>query len=104
MAAGHRRRATHTDNQVKAMPARTIEHGSGTAVPLMAMLSKRQLPDVLFKAVPCVLTLSTPVEAFTISIAKFGLFAAAGSLIVTVKPVNQSWPAGAPFNSKLSLT
>jgi hypothetical protein len=72
------------------MPARTIEHGSGTAVPLMAMLSKRQLPEVLFKGVPFrAATLSPSVDAFTISIANFGLFAASGSTIVAVNPGNQ---------------
>ena len=70
--------------------AKATVDGSGTGVPLMVTRSKRQLPELLFKAVPAVLTLSTPVDAFTNSIAKFGLLAARGSLIVAVNPVNQS--------------
>ena len=82
----------------------TTDDGSGTAVPLMVILSKRQLPELLFKAVPWVLTSSAPVDAFTISIAKFGLLAARGSLIVAVNPANQSCPAVEPLLSRLSLT
>ena len=59
----------------------------------MVTRSKRQLPELLFKAVPCALTLSAPVDAFTISIANFGLFAASASVIVAVNPRNQSCPA-----------
>ena len=61
--------------------------GSGTV--LMLTLSNRQLPELLFKAVPAVLTQSAPVDAFTISIAKFALLAAPASVIVAVSPVNQ---------------
>ena len=48
-------------------------------MPEIVTLSKRQFPEVLFKAVPWVLRLSVPVDAFTISMPKFGLFAAFGS-------------------------
>ena len=89
----------------KPRPSSDTTDGSGTAeVPEMTTLSKRQLPELLFKAVPWVLTLSAPVEAFTISMAKFGSLAAAGSLMVAVKPVNQSCPAFEPLFKRLSLT
>src|SRR5271168_5543094 len=60
----------------------------GRRVPLMLMLSKRQLPEVLFKAVPAPLTHEAPVDALTILTAKFVLFAAAGSVMVAVKLLN----------------
>ena len=53
----------------------------------------RQLPEVLFKAVPEALVQSAPVAAFTISTANLGLLAAFGSLMVAVSPGNQACPA-----------
>jgi len=78
--------------------------GTGVAVPEIATLSKRQLPELLFKAVPCVLTSSAPVDALTSLMAKFGSFAAFGLVIVAVRSVNQSWPAFDPLFKRLSLT
>src|SRR5580658_9868285 len=59
----------------------------------MVTLSNRQLPELLFKAVPDALISSAPVEAFTISTANLGLLAAFGSLMAALNPVNQSCPA-----------
>src|SRR5579863_8628588 len=70
--------------------------------PLIMILSKRQLPEVLFKGAPWLLTQDAPVEAFTMRMPKCELLAASGSLIVAVRFVNHSCPL--PTELDIQLT
>ena len=81
-----------------------VNAGPVGARPLMAILSKRQLPEVLFKSAPVAARQEPSVEALTIRMPKFALFVAPGSVMDALKLVNQSCPPIVPLTLVLSLT